>query len=311
MPNEISVVFKGGLGNQLFQLAFLMYLVEKGNSVLMNTSIFQKVQFHEGFVLIDLLDLEKLNVIKSNDDLFDIFYAVSNTLRYKFLKRGVFLLKKMWVFTNALYGRIPKCNISDKDLFLISGISKLFNRDLLLNSNNTFYLDGYWQDLTYAERARNLIKESLITSSQNEEVNILLKVINKCESVAIHFRGGDFQLIDQYNILTKKYYKEAVDFILSTSINPIFFLFYDDYDFMKQLLPDNLINVIDVSSSRFKATDDFLLMHNCSKFIISNSTFSWWAAYLAKPNITVSPSQYGYELKGNNLLDLSWKVIDL
>ena len=74
------------------------------------------------------------------------------------------------------------------------------------------------------------------------------------------------------------YYKAAVKEIESSISNAHYFLFSDDHEWLKssfQWLPHKTI----VSSS--SALDDFYLMQQAKHHIIANSTFSWWAAWLA------------------------------
>jgi len=37
---------------------------------------------------------------------------------------------------------------------------------------------------------------------------------------------------------------------------------------------------------------EFTLMRNCDAFIISNSTFSWWAAYLSQSETVITPDRW-------------------
>lgn len=311
MQREISVITKGGLGNQLFQLAFSLFLVQSGNTVVINNSLFQKASYHDGFVLNELLDFQILNLRQSSEEKTDIFFKLLKGYNNNLWLRGIFTLKKLWIIINTLLGRIPKINISEKDYLLIRFISQYFGRNPFFDSRYTFYLDGYWQNIIYTQSSRNLIKESILDLPSSSKARIIHQNIKTSNSVAIHFRGGDFKSIEQYNILTQEYYKKALELILSNTINPTFFLFYDDKQFMKDMLPSHLENVVDVSTNDFKSTEDFLLMKSCSRLIISNSSFSWWAAYLTDSDFVVSPSRYGWELKKSNLVDSEWKIIEV
>ena len=53
--------------------------------------------------------------------------------------------------------------------------------------------------------------------------------------------------------------------------------------------------------------EELLYMSNCDHFIIANSTYSWWGAYLSnnKNKIVICPNNwFGPELKHYNLCDL-------
>ena len=56
------------------------------------------------------------------------------------------------------------------------------------------------------------------------------------------------------------------------------------------------------------------LVNNCKHFVISNSTFSWWAQFLSENNdkIVVAPNKWQKEDE-KNALDIyldNWKLIE-
>ena len=98
--------------------------------------------------------------------------------------------------------------------------------------------------------------------------------------------------------------------------DPTFFVFSDDIDWVKK-------NMKFPKSTYFETGDDpvwekIRLMYSCKHFIISNSTFSWWAQYLSrnKKKIVIAPSRWGnqtYKCK-NELIDIyqeDWILVDV
>ena len=55
------------------------------------------------------------------------------------------------------------------------------------------------------------------------------------------------------------------------------FVFSDDVSFVK-IYPENNCDFVNTESS----IDDLHLMSNCKHFIIANSSYSWWGAWLSK-----------------------------
>ena len=84
-----------------------------------------------------------------------------------------------------------------------------------------------------------------------------------------------------HGILGESYYKKSIRHIKKSVKNPFFFIFSDDINLIKKkflfLNKKNYI-FIDTKSS----ISDLYLMSNCKHFIIANSTFSWWGAWLSK-----------------------------
>ena len=58
---------------------------------------------------------------------------------------------------------------------------------------------------------------------------------------------------------------------------------------------------------------DLYLMSLCSDFIIANSTFSWWGAWLANRGTVVAPKKWfgpnNQHLSTKDLYPVSWKII--
>jgi len=92
-------------------------------------------------------------------------------------------------------------------------------------------------------------------------------------SIAIHVRAGDFG-IKQFPMLTEEYYERALNHFYGRDINQVY-IFSDDIKKAKELLSP-IFTYIETDNY----IHDFYLMRQCKHFIIANSTFSWWAAWL-------------------------------
>jgi hypothetical protein len=75
-----------------------------------------------------------------------------------------------------------------------------------------------------------------------------------------------------------------MEHIYSKKPDAKFFVFsntHDDIEWIKEnyKFPEKYdIEYVDLGNSDY---EEFELMRNCKNFVISNSTFSWWAAYLS------------------------------
>ena len=97
------------------------------------------------------------------------------------------------------------------------------------------------------------------------------------------------------------------------SKDAMFLVFSDNMDWTKKELEGLAKNMFFVEGEKYY--HDFFLMSLCDHNIISNSTFSWWAAYLNKnPNkIVTAPKKWFNEQLGKNTKDLippEWIIID-
>ena len=122
-----------------------------------------------------------------------------------------------------------------------------------------------------------------------------LKLIEKSPvSVSIHIRRGDYLNENSiHSVQNVDFYKNAISLMLDrvSRRDVIFFVFSDDIVWAKSNL---LINESIILISTCSPVDDFYLMSNCQHHIISNSTFSWWAAWIGDQSskIVISPRQW-------------------
>ena len=168
-------------------------------------------------------------------------------------------------------------------------------------SRNVF-INGNFENSQYFESIRNiLIEEFQPKKPLREDNENLYNIICNTNSVCITIRRGDYlssRYKDSFYICDENYFKRGIDVIKEKIDKPTFIFFSDDIEWVK----DNI--VIDTPCYYETGNDPIWekirLMSACKHFIISNSTFSWWAQYLStNPNkIVVSPSRwYNAELK--------------
>jgi hypothetical protein len=111
-----------------------------------------------------------------------------------------------------------------------------------------------------------------------EKYAALLKDVE--DTVIIHIRRGNYLgLPNIHGILTEDYYRRAVALLHPAKI----VVFSDDLAWCRGL--DFLQNATFVDEP--DASTALYVMSQFEKYILSNSTFSWWAAWLGCPAKTV------------------------
>jgi hypothetical protein len=150
----------------------------------------------------------------------------------------------------------------------------------------TVYLDGYWQSEEYFKDIEQTIREDLRIIPPEDPVNreMALK-ISQCNAVAVHVRF--FDAPDGKSAThnsSKEYYQRAFAAIGGRVANPHFFLFSDDPVAAGRLLrlPAETVTYVSHNQGDPAAYADLWLMTRCRHFIIANSTFSWWGAWLGE-----------------------------
>ena len=143
--------------------------------------------------------------------------------------------------------------------------------------------------------------------------------MQECESVAIHVRKGDDyrQRIWYQNTCPVEYYRNAVEEMKSRLKEPRFYVFTDNPDWVREHFTDFEYTLVDGNPvSGWGSHFDMQLMSCCKHNIISNSTYSWWGAYLNGnndkivicPNIWFNPDSCD-EYTSGKLLCKGWLAL--
>ena len=250
------VRYMGGLGNQLFQYAFGI-ACEKQYGV--------KVEF------------DKFSYTRDKKRKYELEqFQISN----KSMVKGV----KSWYYNVLFY-----FNSKAKDLFVFE--KKTFDYQKYDIAEQHKYYIGHWQNVKYFDMVRQELKKEFNLISVPSQISHLYKIINENRhSIAVHVRRGDYLSIHEYVVQTMEYYEAAMHMVRKKITNPVFYVFSDDIDWCKHNfdISQNDIFFIDGNST----VEDFILMRACHGFIISNSTYSWWPAYLSESKVIVAPEKW-------------------
>jgi hypothetical protein len=147
-------------------------------------------------------------------------------------------------------------------------------------------LSGYFQSWKYFEHCKDYIREIFSPSPIKE-----LK-----DYCCIHVRRGDYlRYPNHHPIQTMHYYHDAM---LQIPVKK-FLVFSDDVGWCKQ----NFIGKEFTVNETVSLASDFQKMCSCSHFIIANSSFSWWPAWLGKEEnkVVIAPRNwFGPAIKLSN-----------
>jgi len=258
----IITKLKGGLGNQLFQYAIGRRLAEDQNSELkFDISLLNQQN------KITALRKYKLNVFKidtlisSKSDenrILGVKWLVP--IKRRFWKMGIDLFRWNYIRETS-YGYHPEVLSLKRDLIL----------------------EGYWQSAKYFDSIRGILLKELTLKNEfiTTRFSSLKDEMTKQNSVAIHVRRGDYvsnpTVTKEFGVCTLDYYLKSIEYLKHRLSNPRFYVFSDDLEWCK--LSFNAENDIHFVTD-FEDYQDLMLISSCRHQIISNSTFSWWGAWL-------------------------------
>lgn len=151
--------------------------------------------------------------------------------------------------------------------------------------DGTVHLDGLWQSENYFKDVEPTIRDDLRIIPPEDTLNQdMANRIRQCNAVAVHVRWFDPPEVKTapHNI-SSEYYHRAVDEIVRRVSIPHYFLFSDDPASARQILalPEARVTCVNHNHGNENAYADLWLMSLCKNFIIANSSFSWWGAWLA------------------------------
>ena len=159
----------------------------------------------------------------------------------------------------------------------------------LLKIAGPTYLDGDWQSPRYFEDIDTIIRNEIILKTPlGEKDNVVEKeIITVPDSVSVHVRRGDLvsnpRTNHMHGTIELDYYRETLLKMVKKLRNPIFFLFSDEPSWAIEHLPTEKLDIRPVDhNGPDKDYADLHLMSQCRHHVLANSTFSWWAAWLAK-----------------------------
>jgi hypothetical protein len=257
----------GGLGNQLFQYAFGRELAERHHTQLkLDLSCFSNERFN---VPVRTYALDIFN-IKAEKATPDEIFRLSQRTRFDIPDRVL----------NRLLG-VKKSHIREPHTNFSSAA---------FESPDNVYISGYWQSEKYFADVVPLLRQELtLKDPPAETARPILDRIESTNSIGVHVRRGDFLTNPTNGIHGVDYFKRAERILSEKFADRTYFVFSDDLDWCQgNLAFDGPTIFVTEDFGENKLRDDFRLMASCKNFIIPNSSFSWWAAWLApNPDKTV------------------------
>lgn len=265
----IELYLRGGLGNQLYQYAYARFL-QKNNKIsklLINTYDYKKYK---------LRNVELSNFALSSDVEFTNRISVKD-LFIKKLFHVLFYVKDKIAFNRpevhlfSFLGKKYLCSIEDT----VTDIEKI-NCDL--------FLYGYFADTFYPVKMHKILMNDMVyKGNQSVLFHNLKDKINSSYSIGVSIRVASDYIDNNWPICSEKFYYSGINLLLNLNNkdkNTIIYIFADDIEYVKKNhWFSKYKNVTYISG--LSVSESFELLRTCSSYVCSNSSFSWWGAFLS------------------------------
>ncbi len=268
----LIVRLRGGLGNQLFQYAAMRALS-------LRLGVELKLDIHSGFARDPhhrkyMLGAFSIPVGIADDDEVERYRRAHLPSR----------LVRRWLETTAIRWR-GTCYFP----WLLAGLA------------GGSYAEGYWQSECYFTSAADNLKKEL---RPRQELHCACGIADSESAqravVAVHARRLNFP-----QACPTAYYQNAYNHISSRHPNAVWYAFGDDTDWIEKVLARIVPCTLIRRSGLDADIEEFCAMSSAQHFVIANSTFSWWAAWLGSShNSTVVAPRRGWCQSGKAVRDL-------
>lgn len=278
---------QGGLGNQLFQLSFALN-VSKGNPILLDfvtRDLKDEMKIRNGLDSYKLPSNINLNISKKIGFLtkktLNLATRLSTYSSTSAKYRSLQIMKRVIVFVYEIY------NFKKRVLVINEGIGY----SAIENSNSKLGdFIGYFQSYQWAEIPK--VKTLLMNLELKQKSKWVEKYVRFSQTeipLVVHLRLGDYLQETKIGIPSIEYYKNGIDLLWSKGKFTTIWIFTND-----EQVARSLIGEIKDKETRWITDNQDNAAHNLEVmrlghgYVISNSTFSWWGAFLSRnPNSPV------------------------
>jgi len=289
MKNNKYVAITGGLGNQLFQIAaglaskpdhlFVISCLGDPRSAYLTPDI----ATYDFRGKVDFVDCNKRH--RFTKKIFYLFISTSgrrNIINRNFVSRTLLQILGSIIFSRHF------------NKLLIPKVPNGSGYDNLFENRRGNMLIGYFQTFRISDDVMNFMK-SIRLKENSQLIDTLAKRAQEEKPLVIHVRRGDYKSEEAFGILKQEYYKSAIGQLSMNLERDSAWLFSDEPEEAKKSLPTNLNSIIkEVDPGTLSSVATLEIMRLGHRYVIANSSFSWWAAQLSKNEnkVVIAPNPW-------------------
>ncbi len=306
------MVLSGGLGNQIFQYIAGRAIFNQ-STIILDYSLLNPKLLKNGLPEISDLKLCK-NVT------FECPRRLRLTKRLaEFALKGSSIRQDRSIRRQVLVKMFPAfCFIAGFFFFNRSKIVSprgIGSSKISINRFKSNLLIGNFHSYSWFERNAIQFKDELSLKSGVEMIEPFRSASSIERPLVVQMRFGDFLGIAELNVITPEYFANSLSLTRARFPNSKVWIFSNDYEKARQFLGDLYSDEFkEINPDDFSSAQILELLKLGANYIISNSTFGWWGAYLSQnthPIICVPSKWYATMLTPKELIPVSWERVPL
>jgi hypothetical protein len=182
-----------------------------------------------------------------------------------------------------------------------------------LRLRRSVYVDGYWQSAEYLQPISEVLRDDLAFVWQpGDAERRLAEPLEHADSVCVHVRrylSLATAASSATHELPEEYYDRAIDAVRQIHSPARFYVFTDQ---PRCAVVDHLVTkgcrLVAAPTGPDRDIADFWLMTRCRHFVVANSTYSWWAAWLGQHarSVVIAPARDDRVLNTTATTPASW-----
>ena len=176
------------------------------------------------------------------------------------------------------------------------------------------YFKGFYQAEKYFEDIKDEVRQAFtfdLSRANAKSLEMMKRMDADENAVSIHIRRGDYLLPKHWEAIGRicqlPYYRNAISALESRVKNPVYYVFSEDLEWVKQNLKLEHAVYIDWNKGE-DSWQDMMLMSQCRHHVICNSTFSWWGAWLnpRKDKFVRAPERWTRDADSREIVPEEW-----
>ena len=302
------IYIHAGLGNQLFQIA-AANVVFKGKEYLIDLGEFNR----NNQPILKFAFSSNLNVLPSRKKKFLEQKLINLIIRANYRPNKKSKNQPLFRFIDFI-SKFLLSRIYLDGRKVLTSTNLGFDSQFALRDLNS-YVIGYFQSYIWPSDSINInFFRDLQLVENTSEFEFLRELSNTEMPLIVHIRLGDYLVQKSFGMLSRDYYQKAIDSLWNTKKYKKIWIFSNDPSLTDSYIPSHLIEMcrrIDLDLD--DAATTLQLMRFGYGYVLSNSTFGWWGAFLSvngRENVIVPNPWFRYANDPDQIIPLKWSRMD-